>query len=164
MEKKLIFTNISDLRDTLKPSERLMGLDVGSKTIGLALSNSDINISVGIDTIRRKKFRDDCETLTKIINSRSVGGLVIGLPLSMDGNEGPACQSIRQFGSNIIQQIPIGITFWDERLSTSAIERFLIKEVDMTRNKRSEVIDKLAATYILQGALDALNQQNQIKR
>jgi len=141
-----------------------MGLDVGSKTIGLALSNSDINISVGIDTIRRKKFRDDCETLTKIINNRSVGGLVIGLPLSMDGNEGPACQSIRQFGSNIIQQIPIGITFWDERLSTSAIERFLIKEVDMTRNKRSEVIDKLAATYILQGALDALNQQSQIKR
>ena len=141
-----------------------MGLDVGSKTIGLALSNSDINISVGIDTIRRKKFRDDCETLTKIINNRSVGGLVIGLPLSMDGNEGPACQSIRQFGSNIIEQIPIGITFWDERLSTSAIERFLIKEADMTRNKRSEVIDKLAATYILQGALDALNQQNQIKR
>lgn len=164
MERKLIFTNISDLRDTLKPSERLMGLDVGSKTIGLALSNSDINISVGIDTIRRKKFRDDCETLTKIINNRSVGGLVIGLPLSMDGNEGPACQSIRQFGSNIIQLIPIGITFWDERLSTSAIERFLIKEADMTRNKRSEVIDKLAATYILQGALDALNQQNQIKR
>ena len=148
----------------MKPSERLMGLDVGSKTIGLALSNSDINISVGIDTIRRKKFRDDCETLTKIINNRSVGGLVIGLPLSMDGNEGPACQSIRQFGSNIIQLIPIGITFWDERLSTSAIEKFLIKEVDMTRNKRSEVIDKLAATYILQGALDALNQQNQIKR
>ncbi|MBL6865003.1 MAG: Holliday junction resolvase RuvX, partial [Rhodospirillales bacterium] len=135
-----------------------------SKTIGLALSNSDINISVGIDTIRRKKFRDDCETLTKFINNRSVGGLVIGLPLSMDGNEGPACQSIRQFGSNIIEQIPIGITFWDERLSTSAIERFLIKEADMTRNKRSEVIDKLAATYILQGALDALNQQNQIKR
>ena len=164
MERKLIFTNISDLRDTLKPSERLMGLDVGSKTIGLALSNSDINISVGIDTIRRKKFRDDCETLTKFINNRSVSGLVIGLPLSMDGNEGPACQSIRQFGSNIIEQIPIGITFWDERLSTSAIERFLIKEADMTRNKRSEVIDKLAATYILQGALDALNQQNQIKR
>lgn len=164
MERKLIFTNISDLRDTLKPSERLMGLDVGSKTIGLALSNSDINISVGIDTIRRKKFRDDCETLTKIINNRSVGGLVIGLPLSMDGNEGPACQSIRQFGSNIIQLIPIGITFWDERLSTSAIEKFLIKEVDMTRNKRSEVIDKLAATYILQGALDALYQQSQIKR
>ncbi|MBT5430238.1 MAG: Holliday junction resolvase RuvX [Rhodospirillaceae bacterium] len=157
MERKLIYTNISDLRDTLKPFERLMGLDVGSKTIGLALSNSDINISVGIDTIRRKKFRDDCETLTKIINNRSVGGLVIGLPLSMDGNEGPACQSIRQFGANIIEQIPIGITFWDERLSTSAIERFLIKEVDMTRNKRSEVIDKLAATYILQGALDALN-------
>ena len=75
MERKLIYTNISDLRDTLKPSERLMGLDVGSKTIGLALSNSDINISVGIDTIRRKKFRDDCETLTKIINNRSVGGL-----------------------------------------------------------------------------------------
>ena len=157
MGRRLIYTNISDLRDTLKPSERLMGLDVGSKTIGLALSNSDINISVGIDTIRRKKFRDDCETLTKIINNRSVGGLVIGLPLSMDGNEGPVCQSIRQFGSNIIEQIPIGITFWDERLSTSAIERFLIKEVDMTRNKRSEVIDKLAATYILQGALDALN-------
>ena len=160
MERKLIFKNISDLRDTLTPSERLMGLDVGSKTIGLALSNSDTNISVGINTIRRKKFRDDCETLTEIINNRSVGGLVIGLPLSMNGKEGPACQSIRQFGSNIIEKISIGITFWDERLSTSAIERFLINEIDMSRNKRSEVIDKLAATYILQGALDALNQQN----
>ena len=81
----------------------------------------------------------------------------------MDGIEGRACQSIRQFGYNIIEQISIGITFWDERLSTSAVERFLIKDLNMTRNKRSEVIDKLAATYILQGALDALNQQKQIK-
>ena len=140
-----------------------MGLDVGSKTIGLSLSNSDLNISLGIDTIRRKKFRDDLKRLTEIINNRSVGGLVIGLPISMDGIEGRACQSIRQFGYNIIEQISIGITFWDERLSTSAVERFLIKDLNMTRNKRSEVIDKLAATYILQGALDALNQQKQIK-
>ncbi|MAV88508.1 MAG: Holliday junction resolvase RuvX [Rhodospirillaceae bacterium] len=140
-----------------------MGLDVGSKTIGLSLSNSDLNISLGIDTIKRKKFRDDLKRLSEIINNRSVGGLVIGLPISMDGIEGRACQSIRQFGYNIIEQISIGITFWDERLSTSAVERFLIKDLNMTRNKRSEVIDKLAATYILQGALDALNQQKQIK-
>ena len=140
-----------------------MGLDVGSKTIGLSLSNSDLNISLGIDTIKRKKFRDDLKRLSEIINNRSVGGLVIGLPISMDGIEGRACQSIRQFGYNIIEQISIGITFWDERLSTSAVELFLIKDLNMTRNKRSEVIDKLAATYILQGALDALNQQKQIK-
>ena len=163
MDRKLIYSNILDLRNSLKKSDRLMGLDVGSKTIGLSLSNSDLNISLGIDTIRRKKFRDDLKRLTEIINNRSVGGLVIGLPISMDGIEGRACQSIRQFGYNIIEQISIGITFWDERLSTSAVERFLIKDLNMTRNKRSEVIDKLAATYILQGALDALNQQKQIK-
>ncbi|MFL2781074.1 MAG: Holliday junction resolvase RuvX [Rhodospirillales bacterium] len=163
MDRKLIYNNILDLRNSLKKSDRLMGLDVGSKTIGLSLSNSDLNISLGIDTIKRKKFRDDLKRLSEIINNRSVGGLVIGLPISMDGIEGRACQSIRQFGYNIIEQISIGITFWDERLSTSAVERFLIKDLNMTRNKRSEVIDKLAATYILQGALDALNQQKQIK-
>lgn len=163
MDRKLIYNNILDLRNSLKKSDRPMGLDVGSKTIGLSLSNSDLNISLGIDTIKRKKFRDDLKRLSEIINNRSVGGLVIGLPISMDGIEGRACQSIRQFGYNIIEQISIGITFWDERLSTSAVERFLIKDLNMTRNKRSEVIDKLAATYILQGALDALNQQKQIK-
>ena len=140
----------------LSDGDRLLGLDVGTKTIGLAISDSNYKVAMAIDTIRRTKFSKDIKYLSEIIENRSIGGLVIGLPISMDGTEGSACQSIRQFGSNIIDRIQINVTFWDERLSTIAVQRFLTSEADMTRKRRAKVVDKLAATYILQGAIDSL--------
>ena len=156
MNTPLIHKTLLRLADSLPEGARLLGLDVGSKTIGLAVSNSDLTVAAAIDTIRRIKFAKDFEQLKNIIEGRSIGGLVIGLPISMDGTEGPACQSIRQFGTNIVERMDINITFWDERLSTSAVQRFLTDEADMTRKRRGEVVDKLAATYILQGAINSL--------
>ena len=156
MTNNLTYKTISDLIKALPKDMRLLGLDVGAKSIGLAISDSNFKVATAIDTIRRTKFSKDIQQLEKIINERSIGGLVIGLPVSMDGTEGPACQSIRQFGTNLIAQVMIGITFWDERLSTSAVQRFLTKEADISRRRRSQIVDKLAATYILQGAVDSL--------
>ncbi len=157
----MIFETITDLSTHLPARARLLGLDVGKKTIGLAVSDSDLKVATSLDTIRRKKFTQDLEILKTIIAERGIGGLVIGLPVSMDGTEGPACQSMRQFAANVVERIDtdIGIAFWDERLSTSAIQRILIIEADMTRKRRSEVVDKMAAAYILQGALDSLVPQ-----
>jgi putative Holliday junction resolvase len=152
----MIFETMSELAKNLAPNARLLCLDVGSKTIGMAVSDSDLKVATAIDTIRRTKFTKDFDLLREIIEGREIGGLVIGLPISMDGTEGPACQSIRQFGTNILAKMAINIAFWDERLSTSAVQRFLTDEADMTRKRRGEVVDKLAATYILQGALDSL--------
>ncbi len=164
MSNKFIYDSIAELAESLSPGARLLGLDVGSKTIGMAVSDSGLVVGTAIDTIRRTKFTKDFGQLKEIVKGRAIGGLVIGLPVSMDGTEGPACQSIRQFGTNILERLEkdieedmnIGITFWDERLSTSAVQRFLTDEADMTRKRRGEVVDKLAATYILQGALDSL--------
>jgi putative Holliday junction resolvase len=137
---------------------RLLGLDLGSKTIGLALSDSRWQVASPLETIRRTKFTKDLEQLKALIAERDVAGLVLGLPINMDGSEGPRCQSTRQFADNLITmgQIEIPIMLWDERLSTSAVERFLIDEVDMNRKRRGEVVDKMAAGFILQGALSAL--------
>lgn len=152
----MIHPTIAALAAALKPKARLMGLDVGSKTIGLAISDSDLRVATSIDTIRRAKFTKDAEIMAAMIAERGVGGLVIGLPVSMDGTEGPACQSVRQFGANLDARLDVGIAFWDERLSTSAVQRFLTDEIDMSRKRRAEVVDKMAAAYILQGALDSL--------
>jgi len=152
----MVFQSLSELIKYLPKKSRLLGLDVGRKTIGLAVSDSDMKIATTVGTIRRSKFTKDVENLDAIITERQVNGLVLGLPISMDGNEGPACQSVRQFAVNLDNILEIGITFWDERLSTSAVERLLIKEADLSRNRRSEIIDKMAAAYILQGALDSL--------
>ena len=153
----MVFQSLSELIKYLPKKSRLLGLDVGRKTIGLAVSDSDMKIGTTVGTIRRSKFTKDVKNLDAIITERQVNGLVRGLPLSMDGNEGPACQSVRQFAVNLDNILEIGITFWDERLSTSAVERLLIKEADLSRNRRSENIDKMAAAYILQGALDSLS-------
>jgi putative Holliday junction resolvase len=153
----MVFQSLSELIKYLPKKSRLLGLDVGRKTIGLAVSDSDMKIATTVGTIRRSKFTKDVENLDAIITERQVNGLVLGLPISMDGNEGPACQSVRQFAVNLDNILEIGITFWDERLSTSAVERLLIKEADLSRNRRSEIIDKMAAAYILQGALDSLS-------
>ena len=153
----MIFQSLSELIKFLPKKSRLLGLDVGRKTIGLAVSDSDMKIATTVVTILRTKFTKDVRNLDAIITERQVNGLVLGLPISMDGNEGPACQSVRQFAINLDNILEIGITFWDERLSTSAVERVLTKEADLSRNRRSEIIDKMAAAYILQGALDSLS-------
>ncbi len=153
----MIFQSLSELIKYLPKKSRLLGLDVGRKTIGLAVSDSDMKIATTVGTILRSKFTKDVKNLDAIITERQVNGLVLGLPISMDGNEGPACQSVRQFAVNLDNILEIGITFWDERLSTSAVERLLTKEADLSRNRRSKIIDKMAAAYILQGALDSLS-------
>ena len=153
----MVFQSLSELIKYLPKKSRLLGLDVGRKTIGLAVSDSDMKIATTVGTIRRSKFTKDVKNLDAIIIERQVNGLVLGLPISMDGNEGPACQSVRQFAVNLDNILEIGITFCDERLSTSAVERLLTKEADLSRNRRSEIIDKMAAAYILQGALDSLS-------
>ena len=149
--------NPTELKQNLEPGQRLLGLDVGSKTLGLAISDASLTIASPLETLRRSRFADDAERLRRIITERDVGGLVIGLPVSMDGREGPSCQSVRQFAENLLEVMDIGIAFWDERLSTAAVERTLI-EADMSRKRRREVIDKMAAAYILQGALDRLGR------
>ena len=153
----MVFQSLSELIKYLPKKSRLLGLDVGRKTIGLAVSDSDMKIATTVGTIRRSKFTKDVKNLDAIITERQVNGLVLGLPISMDGNEGPACQSVRQFAVNLDNILEIGITFWDERLSTSAVERLLTKEADLSRNRRSKIIDKVAAAYILQGVLDSLS-------
>ncbi len=137
------------------PGQRLMGLDVGAKTIGIAFSDVRRVVATPRETIRRSKFTRDAETLRRLIEANDVGGLVIGLPINMDGSEGPRCQSVRQFAANLLAKIDIPVVFWDERLSTVAAERALI-EADVSRKRRAEVVDKMAAAYILQGALDRM--------
>ena len=146
------------LKEQLKNKQSILGLDLGSKTIGVSISDGLLIIASPLKTIKRKKFSIDAECLKEIIGKLDIGALIIGLPISMDGREGRRCQSTRQFSLNILKMIEIPITFWDERLSTSAVERFLISQVDMSRRKRGKIIDKMAATYILQGALDFLNK------
>ncbi|MDY0241520.1 MAG: Holliday junction resolvase RuvX [Rhodospirillaceae bacterium] len=132
----------------------MLGLDPGEKTIGLALSDISLSIATPFDTIRRTKFTNDAKALIEIIDKHDVFGLVIGLPVSMDGQEGPRCQSVRQFAANLESIRPLPMVFWDERLSTVAVTRVLL-EADSSRKRRAEVVDKMAAAYILQGALDA---------
>ena len=150
--------DLADFADALPARGRLLGLDLGEKTIGLAISDRDRSLASPLETLRRGKFRQDAEALAAIIAEREVAGLVLGLPLNMDGSEGPRCQSTRQFARNLESEagMALPVAFWDERLSTAAVERLLIDEADMTRARRAEVVDKMAAAYILQGALNAL--------
>ena len=148
---------IEDLAPLLAPEARLLGLDVGSKTVGMALSDVTRNIATPFDTIRRTKFTADAKTIGEVIETNQVGALVIGLPLNLDGSEGPRAQSTRAFARNLAAYIGVPMMFWDERLSTAAVERHLI-EADASRKRRAEVIDRMAAAYILQGALDRLRR------
>ncbi len=154
---------VTELPERLKRGERLLGLDPGSKTIGLAISDSALTVASPLKTIKRGKFTQDAERLAEICRDYRVGGLVIGLPVNMDGTEGPRCQSVRQLARNLVEKAGFTqpIAFWDERLSTAAVERFLVDEADMTRKRRAAVVDKMAAAYILQGALDAIARQRQ---
>jgi putative Holliday junction resolvase len=149
---------LQELRAALPSGRRLLGLDLGEKTIGVAVSDSGLAVATAVGTIQRKKLASDLAALRQMMAEREVGGLVIGLPLNMDGSEGPRCQSVRAFAKNVLAQTDIPIAFWDERLSTVAVTRSML-EADLTRNKRAKAVDSLAATYILQGALDALRAQ-----
>lgn len=139
----------------LPPSGKLLGLDLGTRTIGVAISDALRYSATPLETIARSKFTADAARLLELIDANQAVALVLGLPLNMDGSEGPRVQSTRAFARNLSQKTPLPIVFWDERLSTSAVTRMLI-EADTRRDRRAEVVDKLAASYILQGLLDRL--------
>jgi putative Holliday junction resolvase len=137
----------------LRPRARLLGLDLGTKTIGLALSDVERRIATPLETVQRVKFTRDAERIQVLTRKHDVGGLVVGLPLNMDGSEGPRAQSTRSFVRNLKPLLDLPVLFWDERLSTVAVTRTLL-EADASRAKRAEHVDKMAAAYILQGVLD----------
>lgn len=147
----------AELLASLARDQRLLGLDLGSKTIGLALSDVSRTIATPFDTIRRTKFTRDAEALLAVVDKQDVGGLVLGLPVEMDGFEGPRCQSVRSFAANLARLRDLPMALWDERLSTAAVTRTLL-EADSSRKRRAEVVDKMAAAYILQGFLDSLSR------
>ncbi len=139
------------------PAGALFGLDLGEKTIGVAVCDPDRRVATPVVTVRRRKFTIDAEELVTLVQSRNVVGLVFGLPLNMDGTEGPRAQSTRAFARNLGRTLPLPMAFWDERLSTVAMDRDLI-ELDTSRAKRAEKIDEMAATFILQGAIDRIRR------
>ena len=134
---------------------RLLGLDLGEKTIGIALSDTLLTVATPMETLKRGKFTADASKIDAIIEKQNVGGIVIGLPLNMDGSDGPSAQSARAFARNFAARSPMPLLLWDERLSTAAVTRTLI-DADASRRRRAEVVDKMAAAYILQGVLDRL--------
>lgn len=139
-------------------NQRLLGLDVGEKTIGLALSDVGRMIATPYKTIERSKFSKDAEALLSVIQEHKIGGLVIGYPLNMDGTEGPRCQSIRQFVRNLEAKVTLPMLFADERMSTMNVTTAML-EADLSRKRRAELVDKMAASYLLQGVLDRLGKQ-----
>lgn len=148
-------TPLLDLAALLPASARVIGLDLGTKTIGLALSDLGRRIATPMETIRRRKFSLDAADLLAICTRHEVAAMVIGLPFNMDGSEGPRAQATRAFVRNLAPMTPLPIVYWDERLSTTAVTRTLL-EADTSRAKRAEVVDKMAASFILQGALDRM--------
>ena len=151
--------NPAELKPLLAAGTRLLGLDVGTKTIGMALSDTTHIIATPLDTIRRTRFRDDLKRMLDEVARHKVGGIVVGLPLALDGSDSPRTQGVRQFAKNLMMHTDLPVAFWDERLSTAAVERGMI-EGDLSRRRRAELIDKAAAAYILQGLLDRLNHRS----
>lgn len=151
----MILAEARALRDAVPAGMRVMGLDVGTKTIGLALSDGRLVVATPLETIRRRSFREDMVRLLALIDEREVGGFVFGLPLALDGGEGRRSQGVRQFARNLLAQRDLPAIFWDERFSTAAVTREMIAH-DMTRRRRAEIVDRVAAAYILQGCLDYL--------
>ena len=146
---------LTDLHASLAPGQRLLGLDLGEKSIGIALSDTLLTVATPYETLKRGKFAADATKLDIIAAREGVGGLVVGLPLNMDGSDGPSAQSARAFARNFATRSPLPILLWDERLSTAAVQRDMIA-ADATRKRRAASVDKVAAAYILQGALEAL--------
>jgi len=151
----MLLDNPAALKAAVPAGARLIGLDVGTKTIGLALSDTRLVIASPLDTIRRRNFRADMAALLGEIDRQGVAGAVIGLPLALDGRDTPRTQSVRAFARNLLALRDLPAVFWDERLSTTAVTREMIA-ADMTRKRRAEIVDKVAAAYILQGCLDRM--------
>ena len=151
----MILSDMPDFLAALPQGRAICGLDLGDKTIGIAVSDLRRMVATPIHIIRRTKFTEDAAALLAILTERTIAGIILGLPLNMDGSEGPRVQSTRAFARNLVKLTDLPITFWDERLSTVAAERALL-EGDTSRKRRAEVIDQVAAGYILQGALDRL--------
>ena len=145
-----------DLLPHLAGNQRMLGLDVGEKTIGLALSDVKRIIATPFKTLERSKFSKDAQELAALVAEHAIGALVLGYPVNMDGSEGPRCQSVRQFARNLMEKIPLPILLFDERMSTMAVTRTMM-DADLSRARRAELVDKMAASYILQGALDTIN-------
>lgn len=154
------FYEIKPFAATLPATGRLVGLDVGDTTIGIAVSDERRQVASPQLTITRRKFSTDAEALKAMIAEKNVVGIVIGYPKNMDGSEGARAQSTRTFARNLRELIPLPTLMWDERLSTAAVTRMMEKEADLSRARRDELVDKLAASYLLQGALDALLTQS----
>ncbi|HEX8413902.1 MAG TPA: Holliday junction resolvase RuvX [Sphingomicrobium sp.] len=146
-----------DILELFPHAGRILGLDLGTKTIGVAVSDAMRYSATPLETIKRTKFTKDAERLEELIAENRIVAILLGLPLNMDGSEGPRVQSTRAFARNLAQRVSLPIAFWDERLSTSAVTRMMI-EADLRRDRRAELVDKLAASYILQGALDRLRR------
>ena len=147
-----------EFRRAVPAGQRVIGLDVGTKTIGTALSDTRLVIASPLETIRRRgRFRDDAVALFALVDRHAIGGLIIGLPLSLAGGDSPRTQSVRQFARNLLALRYMPMAFWDERLSTAAVTREMIAH-DMTRKRRAEIVDRVAAAYILQGFLDAMGR------
>jgi putative Holliday junction resolvase len=153
----MIYQTPTELAAALPRNARLAGLDLGEKTIGIAIGDPGHRVASPLTTIRRTRFTKDAAELLRILDARQVGGLIIGLPLNMDGTEGPRCQSVRQFAANLKPLRDLPVAFWDERMSTMAVTRTMIA-ADLSRAKRSRVVDQSAAAFILQGALDSLHR------
>jgi len=150
-----VIVSVTDLAPRLPPRGALLGLDIGTKTIGVAASDPDRRLATGVETIARKTFTADAARLLALAGERKCAGFVLGLPINMDGSEGPRAQSVRAFARNLGKLTGLPIALWDERLSTAAVERELIA-ADVSRKKRAAVIDQHAAAFILQGALDRI--------
>jgi putative pre-16S rRNA nuclease len=147
--------NMTDLRGRLAPGQRLLGLDPGARTIGVALSDVTLMLATPYGAVARGKLAANAAEIARIARREGAGGLVVGLPLSLDGSAGPAAQAARDWTYALSEATGLPAALWDERLSSSAVNRFLIDEADMTRKRRAEIVDKMAAAYMLQAALDA---------
>ncbi|MDX2221515.1 MAG: Holliday junction resolvase RuvX [Rhodospirillaceae bacterium] len=146
----------AEIKGKLARGQPVLGLDLGTKTIGVAISDVGLMIASPLLTLKRKKFSQDYAELNKIIQDRDVGALVIGLPVEMSGAEGPRAQSARAFAAEVLKRRDLPVAFWDERMSTAAVQRMLTDEADLSRKRRAELVDKAAAAYILQGLLDSI--------
>jgi putative Holliday junction resolvase len=147
--------NLPELRAALAPGDRLIGLDPGRRIIGVALSDVRLWVATPYTSIRRRKLRENAADIAAIASKEGVGGIVVGLPLSMDGTLGPAAQGVRDWATALSEITLLPTALWDERLSSAAVNRLLISEADLSRRKRARTVDRLAAAWILQGALDA---------
>jgi putative Holliday junction resolvase len=149
--------DLTAFRAACAPGTRLLGVDLGTKTIGLALSDAQRTIASPLTTLSRTRLAADLDVLHGLAAEHHLGGIVVGLPLNMDGSSGPRAQSTRAFATNLARRLELPVALWDERLSTAAVERAML-DADMTRAKRAKRVDALAATYILQGALDRMSR------